>query len=71
MPAIDPNRTFTVSRSRRCSLAAVLALRWTGDLPPYVFVALRAGLIAFGLINGVAVARDTWFGPRRLDITRT
>lgn len=47
-----------------------LALRWTGELS-YVFVALSAGLVAFGLINAVAVARGAWFGPGRLDTTRT
>jgi putative MATE family efflux protein len=39
-----------------------LALRWSGDLS-HVFLALGAGLAAFGLINAGAVARGAWFGP--------
>ena len=38
------------------------ALRWTGDLSR-VFLAQSAGLVAFGLINAVAVACGAWFGP--------
>ena len=39
-----------------------LALRWSGDLT-YVFAALSAALVAFGLMNAGAVAGGAWFGP--------
>src|SRR5207245_10798635 len=39
-----------------------LALRWSGDVS-YVFVALSAGLAAYGLVNAGAVASGAWFGP--------
>lgn len=39
-----------------------LALRWSGDVS-YVFVALSAALVAFGLMNAGAVAGGAWFGP--------
>jgi len=39
-----------------------LALRWSGDVS-YVFVALSAALVAFGLMNAGAVASGAWFGP--------
>lgn len=37
-----------------------LALQWNGGVSE-VFVALAAALVAFGLINAVAVARGAWF----------
>jgi len=39
-----------------------LALRWSGDLS-YVFVALSAALVVFGLMNAGAVASGSWSGP--------
>src|SRR5437773_9816748 len=44
------------------ALGGWLALRWGGEVT-YVFVALSAALVAFGLINAGAVARGAWFGP--------
>src|SRR5437867_2907361 len=49
----------------RLIIAAVggwLALRWSGELS-HVFIALRAALAVFGLINAGAVASGAWFGP--------
>lgn len=41
-----------------------LALRLTGNVS-FVFFALSAALVAFGLINAAAVAGGAWFGPLR------
>ena len=38
-----------------------LALRWSGNLS-HVFLAQSLALVAFGLINAVAVAGGSWFG---------
>jgi putative MATE family efflux protein len=46
------------------------ALRWTGELS-YVFLAQSAGLVAFGLINALAVAGGAWFGPLRWPFRKT
>lgn len=43
------------------ALAGWLALRWTGNISG-VFLAQSAALVAFGLINAIAVARGSWFG---------
>ena len=54
-----------IANMTRLLIAAIggwLALRWSGDVT-YVFVALSAALVAFGLINAGAVARGAWFGP--------
>src|SRR5881409_2131695 len=54
-----------IANMTRLLIAAIggwLALRWSGDVS-YVFVALSAALVAFGLINAGAVARGAWFGP--------
>ena len=51
----------------RLAIAAaggLAALRWTGDLS-HVFRAQSAALVAFGLINVVAVAGGAWFGRLR------
>jgi hypothetical protein len=37
-----------------------LVLRWTGSLP-YMFAALAAGLVLYGLIVLIAVVSGGWF----------
>jgi putative MATE family efflux protein len=56
-----------IANLTRLAIAAVggsLALRLSGNLTS-VFVALAVALAAFGLINAVAVAAGSWFGPLR------
>src|SRR5207302_2959514 len=59
-----------IANLTRLAIAALvgwLALRWSGNLS-HVFLAQSLALVAFGLINALAVAGGTWFGP--LSFTR-
>jgi putative MATE family efflux protein len=50
----------------RLAIAATigwLALRWSGELS-YVFLAQSLALVAFGVINAVAIASGAWFGAQ-------
>jgi hypothetical protein len=46
------------------NLAIMTGTAWAGDLS-HVFLAQSAALVAFGLINAVAVAGGAWFGRLR------
>jgi Na+-driven multidrug efflux pump len=49
----------------RLVIAAIvgwLALRWSGNLS-HVFFAQSLALVAFGVINALAIAGGSWFGP--------
>jgi putative MATE family efflux protein len=43
------------------ALGGWLALRWSGDLS-HVFLAQSLALVAFGLVNAMALASGAWFG---------
>ena len=51
-----------LTRLAIAALAGWLALRWSGELS-HVFLAQSLALVAFGLINALAVAGGSWFGP--------
>ncbi len=50
-----------LTRLAIAALVGWLALRWSGDISQ-VFLAQSLALVAFGLINAVAVAGGSWFG---------
>src|SRR5438093_3426967 len=51
-----------LTRLAIAALVGWLALRWSGNLS-HVFLAQSLALVAFGLINALAVAGGSWFGP--------
>jgi putative MATE family efflux protein len=51
-----------ITRLAIAALFGWVALRWSGNLS-HVFLAQSLALVAFGLINAVAVASGSWFGP--------
>jgi len=51
-----------LTRLAIAALAGWLALRSSGNLS-YVFLAQSLALVAFGLINALAIASGSWFGP--------
>src|SRR5438105_13271961 len=51
-----------LARLAIAALVGWLALRWSGELSN-VFLAQSLALVAFGLINALAVAGGSWFGP--------
>src|SRR5438093_8152534 len=51
-----------LTRLAIAALVGWLALRWSGELS-HVFLAQSLALVAFGLINALAVAGGSWFGP--------
>jgi len=51
-----------VTRLAIAALVGWLALRWSGNLS-HVFLAQSLALVAFGLINALAIAGGSWFGP--------
>ena len=51
-----------LTRLAIAGLVGWLALRWSGNLS-HVFLAQSLALVAFGLINALAIAGGSWFGP--------
>ena len=51
-----------LTRLAIAALVGWLALRWSGNLS-HVFLAQSLALVAFGLINALAIASGSWFGP--------
>jgi putative MATE family efflux protein len=54
-----------LTRLAIAALVGWLALRWSGELS-HVFLAQSLALVAFGVINALAVAGGSWFGPLTL-----